>query len=263
MKKILYSILIFEIGLFFCIFVMFNKISPWPESASVLNMAFLHKESSKPLNILEIKDGQEVSIESEELKVSDEVKLPKEVLIDVPFTVQAPFGEWSEKAEESCEEACILMIHHFLEKTLLTPSIAQKELDELIDFQIKKYGDYKHSNASQIAKLAEDFYGYKGEVIYNFSIDDIKEELAKGNPVIIPAAGQLLGNPYFTPPGPVYHNLVLRGYNKTQFITNDPGTKRGEGYKYSYDVLYNAIHDWKGSKQTITSGQRAMIIMKR
>jgi len=92
--------------------------------------------------------------------------------------------------------------------------------------------------------------------------EDFKKYLSLGNPIIIPVAGQLLGNPYFTPPGPLYHNLVLVGYNGDRIITNDPGTKRGKGYIYDENVLYKATHDFTGKKENIEKGRKAMIIIK-
>ena len=72
-----------------------------------------------------------------------------------------------------------------------------------------------------------------------------------------------MGNPYFTAPGPLYHNLVLTGFTKDGLIiTNDPGTRRGENYTYKLDVLYAAIHDFTGDKENIENGKKAMIIVE-
>ena len=86
--------------------------------------------------------------------------------------------------------------------------------------------------------------------------------------IIIPAAGRLLGNPYFQTPGPIYHMLVIRGYNATEFITNDPGTKRGDGFKYKYQTLINAIHDWDHQRaeggmtdEEMAQGNKVMIVV--
>lgn len=196
-----------------------------------------------------------------------EEKIPDKFLIDVPFTSQAPFAKWDELHEESCEEASIVMVKYFLDKKNLSTQIAEKEIQDLVKFQIKKYGDYKDSNAEQTARLYSDFYGQpeddlKMKVIYNFERNDLKRYLARGYPIIIPAAGRLLGNPNFTAPGPLYHNLVLIGYEGDTIIANDPGTKRGHGYKYDIDVLYKAIHDFTGKKSDIEKGEKAMIVLE-
>ena len=200
---------------------------------------------------------------TEEKSVQPEKKIPEKLLIQVPFAVQAPFAIWDEYHEEACEEASLIMVAYFLKNKKLSPEISEQEIQALIKFQIENYGDYKDSSAEELVKLAEDFYGIENlRVIYDFSKEDFKKYLSLGNPIIIPVAGQLLGNPYFTPPGPLYHNLVLVGYNGDRIITNDPGTKRGEGYSDDADVLYKAIHDFTGKKENIEKGRKAMIIIK-
>jgi len=120
----------------------------------------------------------------------------------------------------------------------------------------------KDSDSAGIARIAREYYGYqKAEARYDITVEDLKKELAAGNPVIIPAAGRLLSNPNFTGAGPLYHVLVLIGYNSKGFIANDPGTRRGEKYFYSYNVLYNAIHDFPGSKEKILEGRKAMVVI--
>lgn len=189
--------------------------------------------------------------------------LPNKILIPVPFTSQAPFAKWDELHEEACEEASLIMLKYYLDKKPLTPEIAENEIQKMVKFEIKNYGDYKDSDAGEIVKLAEDFYKiYNLKVVYDFQKEDLKKELAKGNPVIIPAAGRDLGNPNFTAPGPLYHNLVLVGYDGDTIITNDPGTRKGLGYTYNINVLYNAIHDFPGKPEDITQGRKAMIVLE-
>ena len=57
-----------------------------------------------------------------------------------------------------------------------------------------------------------------------------------------PAATSAIPN--FTPPGPVYHMLVVKGYDAQNFITNDVGTRKGESYTYTKDVIMKNMHDW-------------------
>ena len=183
--------------------------------------------------------------------------------IAVPFTTQAPLGVWDAVHEEACEEASLVMLKYYQEGKTLTPKIAEDELQAMVKFETKKYGDYKDATAAEMVRLAADFYGMKNlRVVYDFSQNDLKEELSKGKPIIVPAAGRLLKNPFFTPPGPLYHNLVLTGYDGKKIITNDPGTKRGENYAYNLDVLYTAIHDFPGKAEDIEKGRKAMIVFE-
>jgi hypothetical protein len=189
--------------------------------------------------------------------------LPSKVLINVPFTTQAPLGVWDAYHEEACEEASLIMIKYYLDKKPLNPNLAEQEIQGMIAFEIKTYGDYKDTTAQQNVQLAADFYGIHNlKVVYDINKDDLKKQLALGKPIIVPAAGQLLGNPNFTPPGPVYHNLVLVGYDGNTIITNDPGTRNGQNYRYDIDVLYNAIHDFPGQPENILQGRKAMIVIE-
>ena len=85
-----------------------------------------------------------------------------------------------------------------------------------------------------------------------------------GNIVIVPANGRVIGNPYFNPPGPARHMVVIRGYDPVtkEFITNDPGTERGENYRYPEAVLYNGIRDYPtGYHKPIVEDKKVMIVV--
>ena len=104
-------------------------------------------------------------------------------------------------------------------------------------------------------------FGHTYRLIEDPTVDQIKAELVAGRPVIVPAAGRLLGNPYFTAPGPIYHMLVIRGYTQNdQFIVNDPGTSRGESFLYDFDTLLYALHDWNNGGE-ITQGRKVVIVL--
>lgn len=191
------------------------------------------------------------------------VEIPVKKILIVPFTSQAPYADWSMPYKEACEEASAIILDHFFSGRELNKDIATKEINDLVDWQMKNWGEHKDLTAAETAKMIEQYYGYKAKVVYDININDIKLEISKGNPVIIPAAGRLLGNKYFRVPGPIYHMLVVIGYDADEIITNDPGTKRGEGYRYTYNTFYNAIHDWTGDEETINQGRKAMIIVSQ
>ena len=60
--------------------------------------------------------------------------------------------------------------------------------------------------------------------------------------------------------------LVIKGYDAEtdQFITNDPGTRRGAGYRYAAAALFAAINDYPtGDHLLITTVTKAMIVVAR
>lgn len=249
------------IVLFGAIFYFINhKNKPVANKIEIANQEIINNQ-----NNVTPKEENNVSQASngEEIQKRDEEKIPDKIFIKVPFTSQAPLSNWDERHEEACEETALIMVRYYLDNKTLNKDIAEKEIQDIIKFEIKTYGDYKDSDAGQIVKLAKDYYGITNlKVIYDFQKEDIKKYLARGKPIIVPAAGRKLGNPNFTPPGPWYHNLVLVGYDGDTIITNDPGTRKGEGYKYNIDILYNAIHDFPGKPEEILTGRKAMIVME-
>jgi uncharacterized protein YvpB len=182
----------------------------------------------------------------------------------VPFTSQAPTGVWDALHEDACEEASIYMVHEYFAGVSAITKIDSTTADTAI-ISIVNYGETNFNyglsiDASQIAALIEKYYPtFQATVTDNPTVADIKVAIDAGHPVIVPAAGRLLGNPNFTGSGPLYHMLVIRGYDATHFITNDPGTRLGQNYNYTQSVLMTAIHDWNNGD--VMSGTPRIIIM--
>lgn len=240
-----------------------NVSTLWDTARELFAKNYIEKNPVVQNNNPEIEEVSQNIISAAENQEAD-VKVPEEIKIEVPFISQAPMGVWDERHEDACEEASLIMLKYYLDKKELDKELGEEEIQKIIDFQIEKYGDFKDTDAKETVQLAKDFYGIENlKVVYDFNKEDIKKYLSQGKPIIIPAAGRNLGNPYFTPPGPLYHNLVLTGFTKDdKIITNDPGTRRGEGYRYDLDVLYESIHDFPGSKEEIESGRKAMIVIE-
>lgn len=188
-------------------------------------------------------------------------------IINVPFTPQAPLGDWKNVVfQQGCEEASVLMAMLWVEGKQMGSEEAAKAILAISRFEQASYGEFRDASARDTAKFMRDYFEYeKGEVKYNIGAEDIKRELGNGNLVIAPVNGQKMGNPFYTPPGPVQHMVVIRGYDaKTkEFITNDPGTKRGEGFRYPESVLTEALGDYEtGYKEQILEIRKAMIIVR-
>jgi hypothetical protein len=211
---------------------------------------------------VEKESGQEISEEegvSEEMQETEQINA---INLAVPFTPQAPHANWDMPYQEACEEASILMVDAYyqgVDEGLMDKEEVDSMIKEMVQFQEEELGFTPDMTAEETVHFITAAFGYEAEVIKNPSIEELKDQLRTGHPVIIPAAGQELNNPYFTPPGPVYHMLVLRGFTDTQFITNDPGTRRGEAYLYDVDVVMGAMHDWNGGD--VESGAKVAIII--
>jgi hypothetical protein len=165
--------------------------------------------------------------------------------LDVPFTPQAPDAIWDDLHNEACEEASMIMADAFFKQYGLTKISAEAAIQKQVAWQTQNGYTYDIT-AAEVQTILHDYFLLAAEVSADVTVENIIYQLNQGKLVIIPAAGRLLGNPYYRQPGPLYHMMVIRGYdaNKKEFITNDPGTRRGENYRYHYAVLLNAIHDW-------------------
>lgn len=187
--------------------------------------------------------------------------IPQTFNLNVPFGSQAPFANWDMPYQEACEEAAAIMVHYYYESKQLTPKIMNEEILKLVEWENKTFGYYEDTKASEIARILHEYFGHKNvEVRYEFAINDIKEEIAQGRPVILPAAGRLLPNPNFRQPGPIYHALVAKGYTENKIITNDPGTRKGHDFLYDPKELMNALHEW--NEEDILKGGKAMVVVK-
>lgn len=187
---------------------------------------------------------------------------------NVPFTVQAPFGEWNIATfQNGCEEAALTMAAYWVSGKPLTKEIAKKEILVLASFENKKHGQSVDTSAKDTEKLFKEYYNITTtEVHTDIVMTDIEETLASGAIVIVPADGRKLQNPNYKQPGPTTHMLVVIGYDakKKEFITNDSGTRKGKGYRYKENILYEAIRDYPtGDHLSINGIKKNMIVVRK
>lgn len=189
--------------------------------------------------------------------------LPESIRIEVPFMSQAPHGNWDMPYQEACEEASLILVHHYLQSQPITADQMDAEILDMVKIQNEEFGYSADITMAELAEVARQKYGYSAELFEDFMVDDMKRLLAQGHPIIVPLAGRRLGNPYYSGEGPWYHVLVITGYDSKNFITNDVGTRHGAGYKYPYERIYQNIHDWNMAKEDIENGKRVMLVVKK
>ncbi|HVZ10867.1 MAG TPA: C39 family peptidase, partial [Candidatus Paceibacterota bacterium] len=188
-------------------------------------------------------------------------------LLNVPFTSQAPFGGWSDPRQENgCEEAAALMAVSWARGQTLTSQAALDQILAASDFEQEMYGNYIDTSVDDtVQRIFKEYFHFSNvQARHDITIDDIKEEIFKGNIVLIPVNGRQLDNPHYTAPGPLEHMLVIRGYDAAtnEFITNDPGTRFGQEYRYSEDLLYNAAYDYgTGDGRPVGPIEKNMIVV--
>jgi len=185
----------------------------------------------------------------------------------VPFTSQAPFGNWSDpRQQDGCEEASVLMAVHWFRGETFTLKEAEAEILKISDWELQKYGTYHDTSpADTVTRLIKDYFKYQNaEAVEGISLVDMKNELRKGNLVLVQVDGRALKNPNYTTPGPERHMMVVTGYDAAaqEFITNDPGTRKGENYRYGEYKLWQAMRDYPtGDHLPINEIKKSMIIV--
>lgn len=165
----------------------------------------------------------------------------------VPFTAQAPSAKWSDpRQEDGCEEAAALMAMAWVRgEVKINPQDAETEIIKLSDFLQNKYGEFRDVYVEDVVNwIFKDYYHYNNVCLLKEATPEkIKKYLDAGHLVLAPTNGQALKNPHFKAPGPINHMVVVKHYDVAtkEFITNDPGTKHGENYRYPESRLYEAI----------------------
>lgn len=184
----------------------------------------------------------------------------------VPFTTQAPLGDWGQPFQDACEEASALMVMAWVNgEEGIAPAAAAGAIRDIATFEEFSLGYHRDTDIRDTATIFTNYFEYPNvRVEYDIALTDIKREIARGDIVIIPASGLALLNPGFKSPPP-HHMIVVTGYDDAAetFTAHDPGTRIGKNYRYAYATIEDALHDWTGSPETILTGRRGMIVVSR
>ncbi|MGI8609410.1 MAG: C39 family peptidase [Candidatus Dormibacteria bacterium] len=166
---------------------------------------------------------------------------PAGAILPVPYTVQAPNGNWR-VFENACEEASTLMYHDFLEgdrRSQLPPGEVDPQLRAMEAWQVKNWGAERDLTLDRTGQFAHAYWGYQYQVI-PLTQDSVKQAIAAGHPVVIPVMTHSLQNPHYGP-NTVYHELVIKGYTNAGVVTNDPGVQEGKDWFYSWTIMFSAV----------------------
>lgn len=192
--------------------------------------------------------------------------IPNKHLIKTAFVPQAPEKIWGQPWQDACEEASLLTVKYYYSNQ--TPSIPEMVNEYQQIFSFESDNNFSHDiNLSNMSFVASQHLGLTTQIIDNPTIDDIKTKLSQDIPVVVTANGKTLykENKNFRSGGPWYHSLVILGYddNLQKFIVHDVGTQHGAYFKYSYDLLFDSIHDLpeSGHKEEIDSGAKRILVL--
>jgi len=257
--KILIIIILISGAIMFVKFFFLRKKFNQPKSQTQINISQPQNEIAAP----ETKVESSSDLSPVPAPASDPTPPPAKFLLPIPFYSQAPLSKWDAFHEEMCEEASVLNAGLYLENKKPTKDQFETDLQGMQKIETSDIGAWKSTTIAETKKLVDIYFAgkFQSKTIDNPTIIDIETEIAAGHPVVVPLAGREIGNPNFTPPGPVYHMLVLKGYDSQNFIANDVGTRRGDSYTYAKEVIMQNMHDWN-AKDIHLGARRILVFYK-
>ena len=181
------------------------------------------------------------------------------LVAEVPFTVQAPYGFWSEKPWSGyAEEAIVLMLTRWAtDESLESANDKANNLSLWGSWFIEQFGQAPNQNLDQIqAALASTGNFSALEILDKPSIPVLLQSLELGRLLVIPINGKTLESPYYGDPAPEHHVLLLIGVNPDAgtFVVHDPGTSRGRALEYDQEKILESIQDLDGSVRVLSVG---------
>jgi hypothetical protein len=192
------------------------------------------------------------------------VALPDHMLLQVPFTTQAPLNNWAQH-QESCEAANLTMLY-FYWTNRQDVVIDSHAADNLIN-QIDRWKPAPDLNDTMLGELAQQRFGYAYRIVPN-DPQVIAEQLSAGRPLLAEVRTHGLGNSHY--PGysshfeqtgwSVPHFVTIIGYDSSGVWLNDPGISAGRGYHISYAQLAHAIDDLDQHHPALSQGQVLLLI---
>src|SRR3989344_983109 len=104
--------------------------------------------------------------------------LPDSVDIVVPFSSQAPLGNWGQPWQDACEEASVMMAVAWARGFDLTPDLAAAEILNEVDFENRAFGYHNDTDVEHTLRLFTEFYRYGNIALKkeNISVENIKKE---------------------------------------------------------------------------------------
>ena len=252
------------------VLVLIGTFIFWKQGFQISDELVSHDTETEVVSA--IPEQEERGVEKEIL-VSVPIEKPKKafetIIQEVPFTSQAPTGNWKDLVfQNACEEAALLMADKWVRgKNFETTEVTAREI-QIITQAEKKYfpKDAYDLSAEDTLFFAQKYFPeMRISSVKNVTKEDLKNALYEGNIVIIPANGQKLKNPNFTARGPLYHTLLVRGYDPATdaFIVNDPGTRKGNGYRYASDILFAAMQNYEtGYHGKLFPDEKVMLVIR-
>lgn len=180
------------------------------------------------------------------------------VNLSVPYVPEAPDGLMVKPWNNSCEEASTAMLDEYYsgnKDKRVAKAKAKKSILYYINIENKLFGYNGNTNAAEMTKVINEYSKFfEAKIKTNPALEEIKNELKNGRPIIALLYGKNLNNPriLFARSGSFYHTFVIKGFDDDteEFIVNDNGDlKMGLDLRYKYDTILGALRDYNHKTQ--------------
>jgi hypothetical protein len=193
---------------------------------------------------------------------------PEKVSLPVPFLWEIPDGVWVPPWSGACEEASIMAVEGYYlkkQKKILGKTEAKNAMLPLFAIENKIFGYNTDTNAAETSQLINDYTSYDSYVVEDPTLEQMKDELRSGRPIITMHYGYDLNNPRhrFRRGGSSYHVMSIAGFDeeKSEFLVNDSEMNDGIDFRYKYATIMDTLHDF--DKKTKRAEGPARVLFTR
>ncbi len=169
----------------------------------------------------------------------------------MPFYWEIPDGVWVPPWSGACEEASIAAVESFYlkrPKKIIKKADAKAVMSPLFKIEDRIFGYNSDTSGAEIVRLINDYTSFDATLKDSPTLEEIKNELAAGRPVISLHYGYDLNNPRhrFRRGGSSYHVMAITGYDDTkdEFLVNDSELPYGIDFRYKYGIILSTLHDF-------------------
>lgn len=243
----------------------YRQRSVWQSTLSTVEL--IQEQPTTQLEQPVANDSAKTTVKPEQPVAEDKIKT--KVIRQLPFATQAPASIWDAWHEEMCEEASMVLWWRYWQqdnRATLPVEEMEQYLQEVAKWERDNLGTDVSTTIAQVKQTLEQYYQIPASQLTLVTVNseaDLQVAVNEGV-VIAPFAGKMLNNPHFKNGGPRYHMAVITGFDGSNFITHEVGTRHGSNYKYSGEVLLNALHDFiPEDSGDIMLGEKIILVGKR
>ena len=163
---------------------------------------------------------------------------------NMQFFSQAPYWNWNQPYQDACEEASLLIWYYYIKWLNKNKSEYNKDLLKMVQLEMDILWYFESTTIMEMKQIINTRDpNIKAKIIEHPTVRDIEKEISQNNAVIAPFYGKGINNPHYALWWPEYHFMVIKWYDKDNFITHDVWTIRWSNRHYNKKLIMENLHD--------------------